>query len=123
MNKLESEIQQLILMEAPKHGVWLLRNNSGQLQDKDGRWVQFGLGNSGKNHNAKFKSSDLIGIHSPSGKMVCIEVKKQGWKYTATDREAAQYNFIKWVKARGGVAGFCSSVEDFLLLIGEIKYP
>lgn len=121
--KLESEIQQLIMMEGPKHGIWLLRNNSGQLQDKDGRYVQFGLGNSGKAHNQRFKSSDLIGLHNPSGRLVAIEVKKQGWKYTGTDRELAQKAFIDWVIARGGVAGFCASVEDFLNLIGELKAP
>jgi hypothetical protein len=124
----ESEVQQHIQIHGPFEQTMLLRNNSGALKDVTGRSVRYGLGNISKKQNEKFKSSDLIGIRTVTitesmvgktvGIFVAIEVKKSEWVRSPTDkREIAQENFINWVKARGGIAGFCKSVSDFKELI------
>lgn len=120
----EAEIQQLIQMEGPKWHNILLRNNSGALTDQDGRLVRYGLGNISKKKNDSFKSSDLVGVRSlvitedmvgmMMAQFAAIEVKREGWKRNLKDkRENAQQNFIDWVRQRGGVAGFASSVEEY----------
>lgn len=125
----ESEIQQLVQIEAAKHGIILMRNNSGALKDKTGRMIFFGLGNISKKHGENSKSSDLIGITSVTvtpemvgrtlAVFTAIEVKEEAWKPSTTDkRERAQRNFIEWVKSRGGIAGFVNSVESFKRLLG-----
>lgn len=124
--KSESEIQQLIQLEAPKLKVNLMRNNNVAFKDENGRMVRAGLGNSSPNQ--AYKSSDLIGWteividNSMVGKTVAIftavEVKKEDWKPKYNDtRETYQRNFIEWVKTKGGIAAFCNSVEEFRKLI------
>lgn len=117
--KSESIVQQEIMIEAAKYGIKLMRNNSGALKDETGRLVRYGLDNTSQVHNEKFKSSDLIGIIPPNGRIIAIEVKKEGWKYTGAQREVAQKAFIDWVIAQGGIAGFCSSVSDLTRLLGK----
>jgi hypothetical protein len=125
----ESEIQQLIQMEAMKYGCNLMRNNSGALKDDTGRMVRYGLGNISKKHNDAIKSSDLIGfttiVVTPDmvGKTVAIftavEVKHREWKPPMLDvREAAQNAFLQWVKSKGGLAGFATSIEMFKRILG-----
>lgn len=123
--KSESEIQQLIQLEAAKHNCILLRNNSGCFKDSTGRLVRYGLGMTSPNQN--YKSSDLIGFTeitidtSMVGKKVAIftaiEVKKESWRSTKNTREALQENFINWVKMRGGIAAFINNVDDFIRLL------
>lgn len=116
--KSESDIQQLIMIEAAKHRCILMRNNSGGFLDATGRLVYYGLGAVSREHNERIKSSDLIGIYM--GLFVAIEVKKEGWKFNPKDkRENAQLAFINFIKTHGGIAGFASSVDDFLKLIGK----
>ena len=121
MNRPESEIQQLIQIEAAKHGCLLMRNNSGAMKDETGRLVYFGLGNLSKNQ--KTKSSDLVGITTITitpdmvgrkiGVFTAVEVKKEGWSpKKLNEREEYQFNFIQWVKSRGGFAGFASTVDS-----------
>lgn len=123
--KSESEIQQLIQLEGPNWHTILMRNNSGALKDHEGRLVRYGLGNVSKKHNDQMKSSDLIGIKTivitPDmvGQMVAvftaIEVKREDWKRDEENKkENAQFNFIEWIKKRGGIAGFASSVKQFV---------
>lgn len=124
----ESELQQIIQMDAVAYHSWLLRNNSGALPDKNGRIVRYGLGNISAPQNAKWKSSDLIGITtikiderylgSQLGIFTAVEVKEPGWQFKAGGREEAQRAFIEWVKARGGIGGFAQSLEDFRGLLG-----
>jgi len=125
----ESEVQQLVQIEAAKHGMILMRNNSGALPDRNGRMIFFGLGNISKKHSENTKSSDLIGITTITitpdmvgrqiGIFTAIEVKEEAWKPSPSDkRERAQRNFIEWVKSRGGIAGFVNSVEAFKKLLG-----
>lgn len=133
----EAELEQQMKAFAIYDGCWLLRNNSGALPrplDKngkkvDGRPIRFGLGNDSSDWNKKFKSSDEIGITvvtiTPEmvgkklGVFTAIEVKEPGWKYTGKDREPAQLNFIEWVKARGGFAGFVSTPTGYKEIIGK----
>jgi len=125
--KSESEVQQLIQIEGPKHGCILLRNNSGAFKDETGRLIRFGLGNVSKKHNDRMKSLDLIGFTlraTSNGNIwknlpifTAVEVKKEGWQFTGTKREIAQLNFINWVLKNHGYAGFAQSVEDFLKII------
>jgi len=122
----ESEVQQRIQMEGPKYSCVLMRNNSGALPDNTGRIIRYGLGHVAK---TSIKSSDLIGITTLTitpemvgktiGVFTAIEVKVEGWKLGNSEREKSQEEFIKWVKSKGGIASFCTSVEEFKnLLIG-----
>lgn len=124
----EAEIQALITAEAPKFGALLLRNNSGAFYDTRGIPVRYGLGNTSKEMNERFKSSDLIGITpitiTPEmvgrtlGVFTAIEVKKPDWKPSLSNkREQGQANFIQWVKSKGGIAGFANSIDSFLAII------
>jgi len=125
--KSESDVQQLIQLEAPKHNCVLLRNNSGAFTDANGRLVRFGLGQTSNATN--YKSSDLIGwteitiTSEMVGKKVAvftaIEVKKEAWRSTKNTREALQENFINWVKMRGGIAAFINNVDDFIRLLRQ----
>lgn len=109
--KLESEVQQLIQLEAAKYGCKLMRNNNGAFKDDSGRVVFFGLGNISKQSNDNLKSSDLIGIWR--GMFVAVEVKREGWKFNPNDeREKAQLNFINFILSNGGFAGFAASTDD-----------
>ena len=122
--KLESEIQQLILIEASKHNIKLWRNNSGAMKDATGRVVRYGLGNTSQLISENLKSSDLIGI-TPfmfGGQMIgiftAIECKREGWTFNPKDkREQAQLNYLNAVISRGGIAGFASSVDQFLKIV------
>jgi hypothetical protein len=127
MSQSEDEVQQRIQMEAPKFGSILLRNNSGALKDATGRLVRYGLGNTSEKVNKNIKSSDLIGITPVTitpemvgqvvGVFTAIEVKKEDWHYKGDERETAQKNFIDFIKSKGGLAGFCKSVDDFRSII------
>lgn len=123
--KSESEIQQLVQLEAPKHGCILLRNNSGAFKDQNGRLVRYGLGHT--SDKLGYKSSDLIGwtevVITPDmvGKSIAvftaIEVKKEGWTASGDLREQQQNNFINWVRVKGGIAAMINSVDQFTKLI------
>lgn len=126
--KSEAEVQQYIQMEAAKHKCILMRNNSGALKDAEGRLVRYGLGNISRQFNEKMKSSDLIGIEpvlirpemvgSIIGRFTACEVKPPDWKFSESDKRAvAQLNFINFINARGGRAGFARSEAEFLEII------
>ena len=123
--KSESEVQQRIQLEAAKHGIILMRNNMGAgkfIDEKSGQqsYVRFGLNNLSKEQNENTKSSDLVGIWRGRGLFVAIECKKEGWKFNPNDkREVAQLAFINFIKTHDGIAGFASSVDDFLELIKQ----
>ena len=97
----ESDIQQLCRMEAAKCGAIVWRNNVGKLQDRNGRWVTYGL---------CVGSADLIGIFK--GRFVAFEVKQRGKKPTPE-----QVNFLRVVSENGRIAGVVYSPEDVRLLL------
>ena len=125
----ESTIQQEIQIQASHHNCILLRNNSGALLDKDGRLVRFGVGNISKQHQDRIKSSDLLGftkmVITPDmvGKTVAIftavEVKKEAWSPDKKfdKHETAQRNFIDWILANGGMAGFANCVDKLKTIL------
>ena len=116
---------------APSMGCTLLRNNSGALQNIEGDWIRFGLGNISKKHNQHSKSSDLIGITvveiTPEmvgkkvGVFTAIEVKAVGFKpkqeYNPKSREWAQENFNRMVRSKFGFSGFATSGEDLKAIL------
>lgn len=134
--KNESELEQLVKVEAYKFGCSLLRNNSGALKDSTGRVVRYGLGAVSKKHDDQIKSSDEIGFTKITitqdmvGKTVAIftavEVKHPDWRPIPSDKRwKAQEAFINWVKNNGGIAfvttsvqGFKSSLQDALWSLG-----
>ncbi len=98
----ETNLVQLIRLEASKLGCVLFRNNTGGFENKAGRWVQFGLCKG---------SSDLIGI-MPDGRFLAVECKA-GRKQPTQE----QKDFIALVNSKGGVAGVVWSVQDFIELV------
>lgn len=112
----ESDLMNLIKLEASKKGYHLWRNNSGATYTKDGYFLRYGLANESSTMNKLVKSCDLIGIKpivitqemvgKTVGQFFCREVKHAEWRFTGTAREIAQKNFIDWVKKMGGDADF-----------------
>lgn len=97
----ESQIQDAIRLElgdVTKYPeLWLARNNVGQMIDKDGRRVVFGVGGKG--------AADLIGMWS--GRFVALEIK------TPIGRQSPEQKlFQALVEKRGGVYALLRSVED-----------
>lgn len=121
--KSESIVQQEIMMEAAHHGVILMRNNTGAgtfIDEKTGQtsFVRFGLMNNSKEQNERIKGSDLVGIWAPYGIFVAPEVKREGWIYSSKDKRAvAQLAFIDFINSKGGRAGFCTCVADFIKML------
>lgn len=124
----ESELQQRIQLEAPHHQCILERNNSGQVT-LEGRVVRFGLGNISKKHAQNMRSSDLVGITTvmvtpdmvgkPIGVFTAVEVKSPDWNPNKKldQHERAQANWLAWVRAMGGIAGFVNSLDSFRKLV------
>lgn len=132
----ESEIQQLILLEATKLGHRLFRNNVGMAKYRDAlgglRALHYGLG---------VGTSDLIGWTSfpeitfdlidPDGPVIGSNMvympSKTKFKcvFTAVEIKTPkgrptkeQLQFIEAVKKAGGIAGICRSVLEYRQLIG-----
>jgi hypothetical protein len=112
----ETKIQRLIMIALSNNNCLVWRNECagayvGKVIHKDARIVtlqnamlmQFGL---------CVGSSDIIGIHRPTGRFLAVEVK------TAKGRPTPeQLNFIEQVKAANGIAGIARSVQDALELL------
>jgi len=107
----EAPAQAEIIVRAFQMGYALWRNNSGVAREEH-RHVRFGLGNDSAKINKVWKSADLIGV-GPNGRILWVEVKKPDWVFKGTEREVAQANAIKQVNDLGGIAFFCTSVEEF----------
>ncbi len=126
----ESDVQQQIQIEGPGVGCQLMRNNSGAFKDQSGRWIFFGLGNISRVGSTKMKSSDLVGftrvlitpqmVGTVVAVITAVEVKDPKWKLVPSDKRAhAQANWLNWIKANGGFAGFAQSIADFRKIIGR----
>lgn len=124
----EAYQQSLIRLQAPFHGIWLTRNNVGVLMDKGGRPVRYGLANESPHQNERFKSADLIGIHTFTieqhhvgyqvGQFCSVECKEKGWQYTGDDHERAQKAFAEFVVSKGGAAIFASEPHHLFNISG-----
>lgn len=119
----EAKIQQDIRLKSASMGTPLLRNNNGACYSDTGRLIRYGLGNTSKDINKVFKSSDLIGINPiiitramvgrTIGQFMAVEVKPTNWvARESDDRYIAQRNFIDWVIKHGGTGMFAQSVQD-----------
>lgn len=93
---IETDIQRAILEFLQYKGIFCWRNNSGALQDKNGRLVRFG----------KVGSSDIMGI-LPDGKFLAIEVKGPKGKLSDHQKE-----FLDGISKNNGVAIVARSVEE-----------
>lgn len=125
----ESTVSQEIQIQARHYECTLMRNNAGACVDNTGRLVRYGLGNLSKKQTEVFASSDLIGITKITvtpemvgrtlGIFTAVEVKKEAWKpeKKLDKRETAQFNFINWVKAQGGIAFFANGVDKLKELV------
>ncbi len=102
----ESALIRAILVAASRHGARLFRNNVGQLQDIEGRWVRYGVCNPG--------GADLIGW-TATGQFLAVEVKA-GRTVTTDD----QTRFLAAVVKAGGIGIIARSVED---VISAIEKP
>ena len=98
----ETNIVQEVRLALSQAGATVFRNNVGKLQDKNGRWVTYGL---------CVGSSDLIGV-SPEGVFMAIEVKVPG-KHPTQE----QIRFIEMVKSKGGIAGVVTSAAEAIELL------
>jgi hypothetical protein len=104
----EQAIQQQIRLELGKGSVRLWRNNTGCLQDRQGRMVRFGLAPG---------SSDLIGLRQVTigpehvGKTLAVfcavEVKAERGRASPE-----QLKFLQVVQTLGGLGGIARSVTD-----------
>lgn len=97
----EPELIRRILLRSSEQGARLWRNNCGMLQDKEGRWVRYGVCNPG--------GSDLLGfsphlvVPSDIGRTLAI--------FTAIEAKTGrlrptheQQSFLDAVERAGGIA-------------------
>lgn len=119
----EEVVQQHIRKTIADAGMDFWRNNVGACQDQTGRVIRYGLMNDSQKLNARFKSSDLIGIRPmvvtaewvghTVGVFTAIECKGSDWTNRPNDEHTqAQQRFIDLVRRNGGFAGFARSVDE-----------
>lgn len=112
----EAGVLSAVRLEASRKGARLWRNNKGAVTDQNGNFIRYGLANESTTIDKIIKSSDLIGIRRvilPGGgiigQFVAREIKKPGWKYSGTEREKAQLNFLNLINSFGGDGQFTTS--------------
>jgi hypothetical protein len=101
----ETAISRAIRETLALHGVHVARNNTGRLQDRNGRWVTFGLG---------LGSADLIGC--VNGRYFALEVK------TATGRQTPEQ--VAWANARrkeGAFVAVVRSAEEAIAAVNRCR--
>ena len=94
----EQLIQQQILARlGTLPGLTLWRNNSGALVDQRGQLVRYGQPG----------SADVLGVASPSGRLVALEVKRPGGRQTDLQRA-----WQAMVERHGGLYLLVTSVDQ-----------
>lgn len=130
LGKSETWAQQQARLAIAQAGGMSWRNNVGAMKAKEVHQcpachfkfevkqapLRWGLCNDSTQLNARFKSSDLIGIMpvritpdmvgSTLGQFVSVEVKRPGWVYKGDAHEKAQLAWLELVASKGGVATF-----------------
>lgn len=97
MATVETNIMNAALVALSAAGCLVWRNNTGQLPDRQGRMIKFGL---------CVGSADIIGI-CPDGRFLAVEIK------TALGQPTdAQVAFIERVRLAGGRAGVARSASE-----------
>jgi len=123
LSRSEAAVQAAARVAASTQGMRLFRNNVGAVHDTaNGVHIRFGLANDSPSVNAVIKSGDLIGIQprligqadvgSVIGQFVSFECKREGWRWTGTDREKAQVRWAALVTSLGGIAEFISHPDQ-----------
>ena len=102
----EAEIMRDIQIAVSELGCRVWRNNIGILQDRNGKYVCYGVCNPG--------GSDLIGFTN-KGRFLAIEVKTE--KGTVTTEQA---QFILTVNQFGGIAFVARSVSEAVSILENI---
>lgn len=108
--------QQTQLVMADERGI-PMRNNVGACEDVSGRVIRYGLLNTSKKENDRFKSSDIVGpvpiviqphhVGRVMGVMANFETKRSDWRYSPNDaRAVAQLRYIELMRSVGCIAGF-----------------
>lgn len=112
----ESEVLNIVRLEASKKRVYLWRNNVGATHTESGSFIRYGLANDSKAMNAMLKSGDLIGIRPITieawmiggviGQFVSRECKASTWKESKKPnaREKAQIAWRDLIRKLGGDA-------------------
>lgn len=110
-------------LEIARAGGLPMRNNVGVAIDETGRAIRYGLMNTSKQENQKFKSSDIIApipiliepchVGRIFGVFGAFETKHPGWHLTPGDQRGhAQLNFINLIRGVGGIAGFVTDPQQ-----------
>jgi len=111
----ETPVQNRCRLRLTKLGVLNFRNNTGALKDKAGRLVKFGLF-TGSSDIIACKpvtiTQDMVG--KVIGQFTAIEVKCPG---KDVEPGGDQDNFLKAVRAHGGLAGVAHSEDEAELII------
>lgn len=112
----ETKLMRLIMVALTKADCLVFRNETsgayvGKVIHKDARIVTLA--------NAQLMtfglcvgSSDIVGIHKPTGRFLAVEVKTEKGNPTKE-----QINFIEQVRAANGIAGIARSVKEALELL------
>lgn len=118
----ESQVQSEVRLALADHRALAYRNNVGAGKLENGNFIRWGLCNDSKQLNAQYKSGDLIGgrkrlitpdmVGTTILQFASWECKPEGWKYTGTDREAAQMRWRDLILLNGGHAQFTTSAQD-----------
>lgn len=105
-----SELHKRIMLDfGARADCRLWRNNVGQLRNDEGNWVRFGVCNPG--------GSDLIGLRSivvapeDVGRRLAVFVGIEAKMGTGRPSEHQQ-NFIRVIRAMGGLAGVAHSSDE-----------
>lgn len=114
----EAANQNLVRLEMSRVGGRIWRNNVGATYTDEGQFIRYGLANDSQQMNKITKSSDLIGLKPvvvqpyhvgvTLGVFVAREIKPGDWKFTGTEREVAQLNYLELVASLGGDACFAT---------------
>ena len=113
----EAVVSQAVRLAMAQAGGIPMRNNCGVAIDETCRHIRYGLMNSSKQENERFKSSDIIGpipiviqphhVGKLLGVMGVFETKHSDWHMTPSDtRAAAQLRFIELMRSVGAIGGF-----------------
>ncbi len=97
---MQSEAQTLfdvMLYLSTRPGIRFWRNQTGALENKQGRFVKFGL----------IGSSDIVGLIGPGGRFLAIECKS-----AKGVQSEPQKNFQAMIEKHGGKYIIARSVED-----------
>lgn len=106
----ESVLIRHILLQASESGARLWRNNCGMLQDKEGRWVRYGVCNPG--------GADLLGFTPYT--VTAADIGRTLAVFTAIEAKTGrlkptheQESFLAAVERAGGIARVVREGEQY----------